>query len=201
MVEMEELAPGIIVYSNVIPEHELLIKNIQEVLETGIINWDPPRIVKDGKDEVDYDVRKLDCLAITYELAKEIIQYPHDPVEAFKNSLGNIFYKNLTPLEEEYKNYFAFETSWHDIYNILKYEKGHFFINHLDDCQQYHRRVSCVYYLNDDYEGGEIEFPRFNLKYKPKANELLLFPSGYSYNHSVHEIIKGTRYSVVSWLR
>lgn len=198
---MKELAPGIVVYDNVIPEHELLIKNIQEVLETGVISWDPPRVVKDGKDEVDYAIRKVNCLGITYELAKELIKYPSDPIEAFKNSLGNIFYNNLTPFEENYKNYFGFETDWHDIYNVLKYEEGNFFINHLDDCAQYHRRMSCVYYLNDDYEGGEIEFPRFNLKYKPKANELLIFPSTYSYNHSVYEITKGTRYAVVTWLR
>ena len=63
------------------------------------------------------------------------------------------------------------------------------------------RRVSVVYYFNDDYEGGEIVFPRFNVEIKPKANQLALFPANYMYNHNVKEITKGTRYSMVNWLK
>jgi predicted 2-oxoglutarate/Fe(II)-dependent dioxygenase YbiX len=61
--------------------------------------------------------------------------------------------------------------------------------------------MSWVYYINDDYTGGEISFPRFNLTYKPVANEFIVFPSNYIYNHSVLPVIEGTRYAVVSWLK
>jgi predicted 2-oxoglutarate/Fe(II)-dependent dioxygenase YbiX len=61
--------------------------------------------------------------------------------------------------------------------------------------------MSTVYYFNDDYTGGEVIFPRFDIKYKPVANELLVFPSTYVYNHSVVPVVEGTRYAVVSWLR
>ena len=53
------------------------------------------------------------------------------------------------------------------------------------------------YFLNDNYIGGEIEFARFNLKIKPKANQALFFPSNYVYNHQVHDVISGTRYTIV----
>jgi predicted 2-oxoglutarate/Fe(II)-dependent dioxygenase YbiX len=55
------------------------------------------------------------------------------------------------------------------------------------------------FYLNEDYEGGEIEFGRFNLKIKPKANQMIMFPSNYIYNHTVHPVVSGTRYAVVAW--
>jgi predicted 2-oxoglutarate/Fe(II)-dependent dioxygenase YbiX len=96
---------------------------------------------------------------------------------------------------------FGIYFSNHDDYQILKYGKGQKFTNHIDDHPSYHRRVSSIYYINDDYEGGEINFPRFNISYKPKANEMIIFPSTYVYNHSVSEVLSGTRYAVVSWIK
>jgi predicted 2-oxoglutarate/Fe(II)-dependent dioxygenase YbiX len=57
-----------------------------------------------------------------------------------------------------------------------------------------------VYYLNDDYTGGEINFSILGIKIKPVKNQLIIFPSNYIYRHSVEEVTKGTRYSVVTWL-
>ena len=55
------------------------------------------------------------------------------------------------------------------------------------------------FYLNEDYHGGEIEFTRFNLKIKPKENQMIIFPSNYIYNHVVNPVIKGKRYVIVGW--
>ena len=52
-----------------------------------------------------------------------------------------------------------------------------------------------MYYLNDDYEGGEIFFPDYNLKIKPKPNSLLMFPGNENYAHGVKEVTKGFRYT------
>lgn len=53
--------------------------------------------------------------------------------------------------------------------------------------------------LNDDYEGGDLVFwesEKINLK----AGEVMIFPSNFMYPHRVDEVIKGTRYSFVSWV-
>jgi Rps23 Pro-64 3,4-dihydroxylase Tpa1-like proline 4-hydroxylase len=55
------------------------------------------------------------------------------------------------------------------------------------------------FFLNDDYEGGEIEFTRFGLSIKPKANQAVFFPSNYVYSHSVNSVVSGVRYSIVGW--
>jgi hypothetical protein len=43
--------------------------------------------------------------------------------------------------------------------------------------------LSTLIYLNDDYMGGEISFPEYGLSIKPKAAELIIFPS-----HFLHEV-------------
>ena len=88
----------------------------------------------------------------------------------------------------------------HEQYDILKYEINQKFTHHIDDHPEHTRRISCVYYFNDNYKGGEIQFDKFNLKYKPNKNELLFFPSSYIYSHQVLPITEGCRYAVVWWL-
>ena len=39
------------------------------------------------------------------------------------------------------------------------------------------RDITILIYLNDDYEGGELEFPDWGLFMKPKAGTLIAFPS------------------------
>ena len=54
-------------------------------------------------------------------------------------------------------------------------------------------------YLNDDYEGGELVFPKLNFSVKPKAGQLIMFPSGAEYAHSVNRINLGERRTVVAF--
>jgi len=59
--------------------------------------------------------------------------------------------------------------------------------------------LSIVGSLNDDYEGGDfIMFE--DKKIDIKQGELIIFPSLFLYPHRVEPVIKGTRYSYVSWI-
>lgn len=85
-----------------------------------------------------------------------------------------------------------------EAYRVTKFEDNEFFSMHPDDSYGTPRTVSFVHYPNDDYEGGELEFVHFGIKYKPKANQFLIFPSGYSYQHKIHAKTGGnTRYTIV----
>lgn len=55
---------------------------------------------------------------------------------------------------------------------------------------------SIVLYLNDDYEGGEINFPNQNIKIKPKPGSLIMFPSHQPFIHEVLPVTSGSRYMV-----
>lgn len=88
-------------------------------------------------------------------------------------------------------------------YQLLRYQPGEQFTEHVDALPgatiYAQRQVSGVLYLNDDYEGGELHFPRQGLTYKPRAGSLILFPSGFSYPHASLPVIRGTKYAVVTW--
>ena len=58
--------------------------------------------------------------------------------------------------------------------------------------------ITALAYFNDDYEGGEIRFPRLDgYTHKPKAGDILLCPSNYIYEHASLPMESGTKYCVV----
>ena len=200
-----EIAPGIMSYENVIPKEifDTLVFDIEEGMESAKIEWGSAQ-VKSGvgdKVEVVTDTNSRDTQTITIPYSETIKEDYSSLSAAFNTSISNLFLENLIPLEINYQNNYAVNCLWHDSYQILKYGVGQKFINHVDDHPDYHRRISTLYYINDDYSGGEINFPRFNLSFKPKANQMIVFPSTYVYNHSVSPVTEGTRYAIVSWLR
>lgn len=85
-------------------------------------------------------------------------------------------------------------------YDMLKYSAGQEYKAHYDGSTASARAVSVIIYLNDDYEGGELEFVNFELKIKPPAGSLFIFPSNYPYSHIAHPVTSGTKYALVTWL-
>lgn len=55
-------------------------------------------------------------------------------------------------------------------------------------------RYSIVVYLNNDYEGGEINFPDHDFMIKPEAGSMVIFPS--DYRHESKLITNGNKYMV-----
>jgi hypothetical protein len=56
--------------------------------------------------------------------------------------------------------------------------------------------IAGLFYINDDYEGGELYFPNQGIQFKPKAGAAYFFPGDMNYIHGVSEIISGIRYTV-----
>jgi hypothetical protein len=61
------------------------------------------------------------------------------------------------------------------------------------------QRTSLTFFLNDDYEEGEIEFPHHNLKVKAKVGTVLIFPSAWSHVYKF-KAVKGNSYKLHTWL-
>lgn len=123
---------------------------------------------------------------------------------------GNEFARNLhnrmgVTLETSLKSYakhFQIGFGYQEPFSLLKYkgETNDHYDAHYDGSPSSRRWISGILYLNDDYQGGELEFVHCNLKIKPKAGSLYLFPSGYTHAHIAHEVIKGTKYAIVTWV-
>lgn len=101
-----------------------------------------------------------------------------------------------------YAQHFDTEFYEHEDYGMLKYEgsTGDHYDAHYDGGPVTKRWISAIVYLNDDYEGGEVEFVDFGVKIKPTAGSLLIFPSNYAYRHIAHTVTRGTKYAIVTWL-
>lgn len=63
------------------------------------------------------------------------------------------------------------------------------------------RDLSLVYFLNDDFTGGELFFPDLDLVINPEAGTLVCFPSDHNFIHGVRPVIAGHRYTIVTWAR
>lgn len=59
-----------------------------------------------------------------------------------------------------------------------------------------HYDIAGLFYINDDYEGGELYFPNQGIQFKPKAGAAYFFPGDMNYIHGVTEIKSGIRYTV-----
>ena len=57
-----------------------------------------------------------------------------------------------------------------------------------------------IMYLSDVEEGGETSIPRYNIKCKPKAGRLLMFPPFWTHPHQGEKVIKGTKYQMMTYL-
>lgn len=92
-----------------------------------------------------------------------------------------------------------------DYLGLVRWRKGDMQQPHADGENEnrnhpYHwRHFGCVYYLNDDYDGGEIYFPNQNIEIKPKPNTLIFFPGNMKFLHGVKPITKGVRYTLTSF--
>jgi hypothetical protein len=124
--------------------------------------------------------------------------FDNDKLTELENLYNAIIFARLN----SYKERFAIAEDIHNPENfqLLKYEVGQYFHSHYDSFAGANRAISVLIYLNDDYEGGEIEFVNFDIKIKPKAGTLIMFPSNYPYRHIAHPVISGTKYAVSTFL-
>lgn len=82
-------------------------------------------------------------------------------------------------------------------YWLLKYGEGDFLSMH-NDFQADAGSLTMTYNINDNYEGGDLVFWE-NYAVETKKNTLHIFPSCFLYPHEITPIIKGIRYSAITW--
>lgn len=110
--------------------------------------------------------------------------------------------------------FYGIEISSTEAPHILHYGEGGHYIPHVDAETLFKdeiglemwektldRDVSVVYFLNDDFSGGELIFPAFDLTIRAEAGTLICFPSDHHYVHGVSPVTSGHRYTIVNWMR
>lgn len=192
-IDVLNLEYGINLYRNAIPKEqcERIIQRLEEGAnnESFTLSWSGALV--NDKENTDH-VRN--CVDLKYK--REHL----GTVLSFDQNMFDIHKEVEDCLDTCLKDY---ESLWHlqmfykEAFNFVKYIPGKYFKLHGDHGPYYSCTVSAVVYLNDNYTGGEIEFPRQDLKIKPMAGDIILFPSNFVYEHASCEIFEGTKYSVV----
>jgi len=190
VVIMKELAPGIVVFENVFPESMDYIAKIEE----AGVSW--------RAAEVLVDESQYESGTNTKARDTDLIMLPHHTTEddGILNEFTKEFHARMKPCLDQYLAVYYAKIEKFENPQLLRYGKEQKFHDHIDDHPFFTRRISLTYYLNDDYEGGDVEFNRHGLRFKAKKNDLLIFPSNFMYNHQVYPVTDGLRYVVVQWM-
>ena len=185
-----ELATGIVAYDNVFID---AIKYIDKINENGI-SWRSAEVLVNQDENVsgtNYKARDTDLI---------MLQHHTNTDESILGLFTKEFHEALKPCLDDYINSYGAKIEKFENPQLLRYGKEQMFHDHVDDHPFFTRRISLTFYLNDNYEGGDVEFSKFNLRFKAKANQLLIFPSNYIYNHRVYAVTDGLRYVIVQWM-
>lgn len=98
---------------------------------------------------------------------------------------------------------------WYEEAELLRYAPGGYYLHHSDAYlfdpehkgwrKVVDRDISVLIYVNDGYQGGELEFKRLSYTVRPREGLLVWFPSDVRYEHMAKPLRSGRRYVLVSW--
>lgn len=203
--EKKDLGHGIYVYKGVVKKEFDVINKLESTLgsvagygelspEGKTYHWNPAyvgykKLMPDYRDCVDFKFKKTDI-----ELDRG------DDSLKLQAMWQELYDAKKAAVEDYCKDHRIMELKYWEAFNFIKYGPGQHFKEHHDHGFSYNCTVSLVAYVNDDYEGGELYFRLQNLKVKPEAGDLFIFPSNFMYPHQAMPVESGTKYSIVTML-
>ena len=160
--------------------------------------WEKHTWYRAETDELTYPSGGNEPESLLYDMFPEKIRKINDDI-----------IQNLHSVILEYVESFKFDwfTGWQGYSPIkfIRYHQNHTMKSHCDhvhDLFDGERKgvpvLSIIGILNDDYDGGDL-IMFGNKKIKTKKGDLIIFPSNFLYPHKITPVIKGVRYSYVSW--
>ena len=185
---MNELKDYILVLEDVIPNklcNDILneYENSNEWLDTLV----------SGKGNINKEIRNCTTIGISLN---EVIEKNKNARKILDDEVFQSTKKAITRYNEKFKKAYISKDSG---YQLLKYEKGGFYTQHVDSFTEIPRTISCSFTLNDNFRGGEFSFFNNKIIYSLKKRSAIMFPSNFLYPHSVLPVTEGTRYSIVTW--
>lgn len=99
---------------------------------------------------------------------------------------------------KDYQSQYSVKMNYMEAINFVKYTPNQHFSVHTDHGFSYICTISCVTYLNDEYDGGELYFPYLDLEWKPEFGDSVFFPSTFIFAHSSKPVKSGVKYSAVT---
>lgn len=104
--------------------------------------------------------------------------------------------KTLVLAANDYLSYFQLPIVDPSSMAISKYIPGKAMGSHVDDPQSENTLplITAILYLNDNYDGGDLVFKNQNIKIKPIAGSIVIFPSVDPFFHESLTLKSGNKY-------
>jgi hypothetical protein len=164
-----------------------------QILEEYANGYDWSSALTSGGAE-NFEVRNCDQIIISH---KEIISKN----TFIRENIDDLVFQSVSKVLYEYKEIHpSFKIQIDTGYQLLRYKEGQFYSEHTDSYKEEQRSLSCSIQLNEDYDGGEFAFFDREIMIRSKKGSAIVFPSNFMYPHEIMPVIKGTRYSVITWL-
>ena len=155
-----------------------------------------PATVKDRDPETGKAVYRLDPQRVTQYVDQG------DLGQEIRDRLVASYRDTITP-------FFGQKLDWMEPPAVLKYQPGGKYDAHADSeywdppnrrwVRSIDRDLSLLIYLNDDYEGGSLYLPNFDVRIQPTRGMLIAFPSDHRFMHAAEPLVSGERFAVVCW--
>lgn len=159
---------------------------------------------KSKKNTIDFNIPICSEDVNTTEYEKEL-WLSHS--EVITKTLGKHLQIYSEIVDNKYKGIRGMMNLFTEVYLFHKYIKGEGgFVDHSDNEISKHegsrvkeRMLTFLFYLNDVEEGGETIIGN-DIKIKPKAGSLLIFPASWTYPHRGETPLSSDKYIITGWL-
>ena len=183
------ITKDIVLYENFIdPETSAkLIKVLDKHAEVGTIKWMPISFYESYSSILPQDDDQ-------YVIAEGL---PSDIFSQIKNGIINAV-ASVHDLDPKVISQIGYHTQ--------KWEPGAYARKHSDNTDEKgnagaftRSRYAAFLYLNDNFDGGLLQFPDQEISIQPKVGMLAAFDGGFNNMHEVTLITKGVRYTIGSF--
>jgi hypothetical protein len=189
LANKKRLTKDIVVYENFINQEESskIVKVLDMVADNGTISWMPISFYESYSSTLPQDGSpELSEVGLPEDIFSQI---KSGIIEAVA-SVHELDPKTITQIG----------------YHTQKWEPGAFARMHSDNTDEHgntgpfaRSRYAAFLYLNDDFAGGTLKFPKQDLEIAPKTGMLAVFDGGFNNMHEVTLIESGVRYTIGSF--
>jgi len=194
---IDVIAPGIFVYHDVLPPQLKIVEILENYLTS---NKDGAKWLQAAVGYNQLMPGYRDCVDFKFKTSIHGGTPSSECAKLLCEMYDITRHRQLQAVKDYSATFKIGEMRYWEATNFVKYGVGHHFAEHTDHGFSYNCTVSLVGYANDDYAGGEIEFGLWGIKFKPRAGDLVVFPSNFIYPHRSLAVESGIKYSLVTML-
>jgi hypothetical protein len=185
----KRLTKDIVVYEDFLtPEDsEKIIKVLDAVAENGTITWMPISFYESYSSVLPQDG---DSVIVEHDLPEDVFSKIKSAIIKGVASVHELDPDKIVQIG----------------YHTQKWEPGAYARLHSDNTDDKgntgpfaRSRYAAFLYLNDNFKGGLLRFPKQDIELSPKAGMLAVFDGGFNNMHEVSLIESGVRYTIGSF--